>query len=61
MKDRCPLCFKVAEYDMDARTYIKFQNTERLICEKCAAEVKSQMRPTWQIISGRVFPKSNRI
>jgi hypothetical protein len=60
MKDRCPLCLKIKEFDTETQSYLKFQNTERLVCEKCADEIRGHMRPTWQIITGRVFPKSTK-
>ena len=56
--DRCPLCMKVREYDLTKETYLKFQNSERLICRECSNEVEQQLRPTWHIVGNRVFPKS---
>jgi hypothetical protein len=60
MEDRCPLCLKIFQFDIENTSYLRFQNSERLVCPKCAAEIKGHMRPTWQIISGRVFPKSTK-
>lgn len=60
MQDRCPLCLKIKEFDIPEEVYLKYQNTERLVCKKCEAEVVGQMRPTWQIIANRVFPRSLR-
>lgn len=60
MEDRCPLCLQIKEFDIEHVDYLKFQNTERLICKQCAAEIRGQMRPTWQVISGRVFPRSTK-
>ncbi len=58
MEDRCPLCLKIREYKIPELTYLKYQNSERLVCQECAEEIRGQMRPTWQIIAGRVFPRS---
>ncbi len=60
MKEKCPLCLVDKEYDLEIKKYLKFQNTQRLVCEKCASEIAGHMRPTWQVIAGRVFPKSTR-
>ncbi len=60
MEDRCPLCLKVMEFNIEEEEYLKYQNTERLVCHKCSEEVKGQMRPTWQIIANRIFPRSMR-
>ena len=60
MEDRCPLCLKMKEFNVPEEEYLKYQNTERFVCKKCADEIKGQMRPTWQIIAGRVFPRSLR-
>ncbi|GEM_PF-782301 len=60
MEDRCPLCLQIKQFDIENVSYLKFQNTERLVCKQCAAEIRGQMRPTWQIISGRVFPRSTK-
>lgn len=49
---------KVREYDLTKETYLKFQNSERLICRECSNEVEQQLRPTWHIVGNRVFPKS---
>jgi hypothetical protein len=51
------MCLKFCEYDLETKEYLKFQNTERLICRQCAAEVENQLRPTWQIVGKRIFPK----
>lgn len=59
MQDRCPLCLKIKQYDLENKTYLKYQNTERLVCEKCSKEIEANTRPTWQIISNRIFPKSS--
>jgi hypothetical protein len=60
MEDRCPLCLQIKQFDIENGDYLKFQNTERLVCKQCASEIRGQMRPTWQIISGRVFPRSTK-
>ena len=60
MEDRCPLCLQIKKFDIEHIDYLKFQNTERLVCKQCDAEIRGQMRPTWQIISGRVFPRSTK-
>jgi hypothetical protein len=60
MQDRCPLCLKFKDFDTENRNYLRFQNSERLVCRECESELKGQMRPTWQIMSGRVFPKSTK-
>lgn len=60
MEDRCPLCLKIIEFELQKKSYLKFQNSERLVCEKCAKEIEENSRPTWQIISNRVFQKSLR-
>lgn len=60
MEDRCPLCLKIKEFKIPEVDYLKFQNSERPVCQACAEEVRGQMRPTWQIIAGRVFPRSLR-
>lgn len=61
MQDRCPLCLVMKDYDLEKDVYLKFQNTQRLVCKQCAAEVQGHMRPTWQVIAGRVFPRSTKI
>ncbi len=48
------------EFNVPEEEYLKYQNTERYVCKRCAEEIKGQMRPTWQIIAGRVFPRSLR-
>jgi len=58
MEDRGPLCLKIQKFDIHKKSYLKFQNSERLVCEKCAKEIEENSRPTWQIISNRVFQKS---
>lgn len=60
MEDKCPLCLKIKEFNITESSYLKYQNSERLVCNECAEEVRGQMRPTWQIIAGRVFPRSLR-
>lgn len=60
MQDRCPLCLMIKEYDLEKNDYLKYQNTPRLVCRQCAEEIQGHMRPTWQIMAGRVFPKSTR-
>jgi len=60
MEDRCPLCLKMKEFRIPEVGYLKFQNSERLVCQECAEEIRGQMRPTWQIIANRVFPRSMR-
>lgn len=60
MEDRCPLCLKFKNFDIKQESYLKFQNTEKLVCEKCAGEIRDGMRPTWQILSGRIFPRSTK-
>lgn len=57
---RCPLCLQIRTFDLEHQSYCRFQNTERLVCEVCLKEIENQMRPTWQIIAGRVFPRSTR-
>jgi superfamily II helicase len=60
MEDRCPLCLIIKKYNLEEKKYLKFQNTEKLICDQCAEEIKGHMRPTWKIMAGRVFPQSTR-
>ncbi len=60
MEDKCPLCLKSVEFEPEKNTYLKYQNSERLVCPRCADEIRGHMRPTWQIISGRVFPRSTK-
>lgn len=59
-EERCPLCLRIKHYDIANKTYYRFQNTERLVCEPCAKEVENRLRPTWQIVAGRVFPRSTK-
>jgi hypothetical protein len=59
-EERCPLCLILKSYDVETTAYCKYQNTERLVCGECASEIRNLSRPTWQIIAGRVFPKSLR-
>ena len=54
------MCLKIQVYEIEKRTYFRFQNSERLVCLECTREVESQMRPNWQIIGTRIFPKSLR-
>ena len=37
---------------------INWRGTRIVMCEKCAKEIEENSRPTWQIISNRVFQKS---
>ncbi len=60
MEDKCPLCLRNITYDLENNKYFKYKNTERLVCKQCATEVKANVRPTWQIISNRIFYKSLR-
>lgn len=60
VKARCPLCLQIKEFNIEKEEYIKFQNTDKLVCKSCTNEIECHMRPTWQIISGRVFPKSTK-
>jgi hypothetical protein len=57
-EERCPMCLKMQPFDLENQEYYKFQNTERLVCAKCAYEVETRLRPSWQIIGKRFFPKS---
>jgi len=57
---RCPMCMKMAVFNVETETYCRFQNTERLVCNICRREVENNLRPTWQIVAGRVFPRSLR-
>ena len=59
-EERCPLCLKWQVYNLEEKTYPRFQNSERLVCEQCAREVMDHLRPTWQIIANRVFPRSTK-
>lgn len=59
-EERCPLCLQNKLYQLEDVSYYKFQNTERLVCEECGLEVLHMLRPTWQIIAGRIFPKSTK-
>jgi superfamily II helicase len=58
MEEKCPLCLKNKNYEPEKVKYFKYKNSERYICEKCGDEIKANIRPTWQIIANRVFPKS---
>ena len=57
-EERCPLCLRIRAYDIEQQEYYRFQNSERLICRECGQEIETRLRPTWQIIGKRVFPKS---
>lgn len=57
-EERCPLCLRFQPFDLENQKYYKLQNTERLVCRDCGREIDHHMRPTWQVIAGRVFPKS---
>ena len=57
-EERCPMCLKICPFDLENQEYYRFQNTERLVCRPCAIEVETRLRPSWQIIGKRVFPKS---
>lgn len=59
-EERCPLCLKIKNFDVDNQNYLRFQNTERMVCSDCSADIRHLLRPTWQIIAGRVFPKSTK-
>lgn len=61
MQIRCPLCFKIKDFDLEQDDYLKFQNTLKPVCQSCSSDIRDQVRPTWQIIAGRVFPKSNKL
>jgi len=50
---------KTREFDPAKEQYLKYQNSERLVCRECSAEVEQQMRPTWHIVGNRIFPKSS--
>lgn len=57
---RCPLCLQIRQYDVEKQNYCRYQNTERLVCAICLKEIENHLRPTWQIIAGRVFPRSTK-
>lgn len=58
-EERCPMCLKFRVFDVETRQYYRYQNSERLVCEICAREIENHLRPTWQIIGRRIFPKSS--
>lgn len=60
MEDRCPLCLKYKEYNLEENVYLRLQNTGRLVCEDCANQIRDGIRPTWQIIAGRIYPRSTK-
>ncbi|NLM17261.1 MAG: hypothetical protein GX221_06050 [Candidatus Riflebacteria bacterium] len=57
MKLLCPLCMKEREYLIPEEKYLKYKNTERLICRICEDEIAQNTRQAWQVVSSRVFPK----
>ena len=57
-EERCPMCLRIQPYEIDKRTYFRFQNSERLVCAECSKDVENQLRPNWQIVGTRIFPKS---
>ena len=50
MEDRCPLCLKMKEFNIPDEEYLKYQNTERLVCKKCAEEIKGNGSAKNQIV-----------
>lgn len=56
--ERCPLCLRTREYMPERYEYVRYQNTERLVCVECEREIRNRLRPTWQIVGTRVFPRS---
>ncbi|MBF0405979.1 MAG: hypothetical protein HQM10_01390 [Candidatus Riflebacteria bacterium] len=56
-QEKCPLCLKIKNFDVEEVSYLKYQNTERLVCIECRKEIEGHLRPTWQIVGNRIFPK----
>lgn len=48
---------KEREYLIPEEKYLKYKNTERLICRICEDEIAQNTRQAWQVVSSRVFPK----
>jgi len=57
-EERCPLCLKIRAFDLENEVYNRFQNSERLVCMECSQEIEHRLRPTWQIVGGRIFPRN---
>jgi len=60
LEGRCPLCLQTRHYDIENKHYCRFQNTERLVCAECLKEIEDHLRPTWQIVARRVFPRCTK-